>query len=117
MLLSLQLRSAYQVSKDQPSPVETHYANGFSNYMRAIQQAPSCSSNKGGDSESHLKQQEQALENTLPTEVKTESAETVCNHHQVYQSDWLIVTTHLLDERQVYQQYKSISSIRSIQRV
>jgi hypothetical protein len=35
---SLQLRAAYQVAQDQPSPMETHYANSFSNYMRAIQQ-------------------------------------------------------------------------------
>jgi hypothetical protein len=107
---SLQLRAAFQVAQDHPPPMETHYANGFSNYMWAIQQAPSALSNTGGGSRQHPTRQEQQSEHKskqhptrqghesdhklptevkteqesehkLPTEVKTEPNETVRNHH------------------------------------
>jgi hypothetical protein len=89
---SLQLRTAYQVSQEQPFPVETHYANGFSNYMRALQQVSSNSSiNSSGEQSTgngrcititrvDPKRQEQVLVAATPTKVKAELVGTVCDH-------------------------------------
>jgi hypothetical protein len=98
---SLQLHAAYQVSQDQPSPVETHYANGFSNYMRALQQVSSNLSTKGGDAGTHPENKAQAMEGTSPSpasdlkrqeqvpvaatppKVKAELVETICDHKEL----------------------------------
>jgi hypothetical protein len=72
--------------------METHYTNGFLNYMWSIQQAPPALSNTGGDNELHQKQQEQTPEHTSPAKLKTDPDELrynpivqyddkVSNHH------------------------------------
>jgi uncharacterized membrane protein YgcG len=94
---SLQLHAAYQVSQDQPSPVETHNANGFSNYMRALEKVSSTSSTKGGDAGTHPKNAAQATEGTSPShaqdqvpvaatppKVKAELVQTVCDHKELH---------------------------------
>jgi hypothetical protein len=83
--------------------METHYANGFSNYMRALQQVPSNPSKKGGDAGTHPKNKAQATEGTSPSpasdlkrqeqeqapaaatppKVKADLVDTVCDHKEL----------------------------------
>jgi hypothetical protein len=82
---SLQLCAAYQVSQNQPSPMETHYANGFYNYMRAFQQVPSNTSKKGGDAGTHPENKAQATEGTSPSPASDLKQQENKNRHRLPQ--------------------------------
>jgi hypothetical protein len=64
---SLQLWSGYQASYNHLTPMETHYANGFSNHMGSIQQAPALLNTRGNDGSNQ--------EHNSPSKVKTDPDE------------------------------------------
>jgi uncharacterized membrane protein YgcG len=55
---SIKLHAAYQLAQNHSSPMEDHYTQGFSDHMKAIQQASSTLSNTGGNSTPHPTRQE-----------------------------------------------------------